>query len=46
MKQPSEATLARWAEQIEAKATDGCRVEVDGICPHGKPSWLRVLGWA
>ena len=26
------------------EATDGCRVEPDGICPHGHLSWLRFLG--
>lgn len=25
-------------------ATDGCRVEPDGICSHGHPSWLLRLG--
>ena len=27
-----------------ALATDGCRVEPDGYCPHGCPSWMIVLG--
>jgi len=27
-----------------ALATDGCRVELDGVCPHGHPSWLLRLG--
>lgn len=27
-----------------AKATDGCVVEPDGRCEHGKPSWLLVVG--
>ncbi len=26
------------------EATDGCLVEPDGECPHGRPSWLIVLG--
>lgn len=25
-------------------AADGCRVELDGVCPHGYPSPLRLLG--
>lgn len=25
-------------------ATDGCKVEPDGRCPHGHPSWLIKLG--
>lgn len=24
-------------------ALDGCRVEDDGKCPHGYPSWVRFL---
>tara|TARA_R110000751_G_scaffold256960_1_gene356429 strand:- start:169 stop:573 length:405 start_codon:yes stop_codon:yes gene_type:complete len=27
-----------------AEAIDGCRVEPDGTCPHGAPSWLLQLG--
>jgi hypothetical protein len=27
------------------EALDGCWVEPDGTCPHGKPSWLLVLGY-
>jgi len=27
-----------------AEAIDGCRVEPDGTCPHGAPSWLIQLG--
>lgn len=26
------------------EASDGCIVEPDGICPHGRPSPLLVLG--
>jgi hypothetical protein len=26
------------------KAQDGCRVEPDGHCEHGSPSWLLVIG--
>lgn len=25
-------------------STDGCKVEPDGTCPHGYPSWLIQLG--
>ena len=42
---PSIATMERWLEAGVAKATDGCRVEPDGTCPHGKRSWLVVLGY-
>ena len=43
-KQPSSATMMRWMENGVAKATDGCRIEPDGTCPHGCHSWLVVLG--
>jgi len=43
-RRPSAATLARWSNDGIAKATDGCRVEPDGTCPHGHPSWLLKLG--
>ncbi len=44
VKQPSLAQLGRWLDAGVAKATDGCRVEPDGVCPHGKNSWLLVMG--
>jgi len=44
VKIPSQKTLERWSYDCEARAVDGCRVEVDGHCPHGCPSWLLVLG--
>lgn len=28
----------------DVEASDGCVVEPDGICPHGRPSPLLVLG--
>lgn len=43
-KAPSMATIAKWAMNGVAKATDGCTVEADGYCPHGKPSWVIVNG--
>ena len=43
-KTPSIKTMENWMENGVAKATDGCRVEPDGHCPHGKPSWLLELG--
>ena len=43
-KQPSIATMRRWMNDGVAKATDGCRVEPDGICPHGCKSWILKLG--
>ena len=41
---PSIETLADWADDGGCEATDGCWVEVDGVCPHGRPSWALVLG--
>lgn len=41
---PSLRSLERWASDGVAKATDGCRVEPDGSCPHGRPSWLLATG--
>ena len=43
-KRPSVATMEKWVERGVARATDGCRVEPDGRCPHGAESWLLVLG--
>ena len=44
-KQPSLASLEKAMDNDGAvKATDGCRVEPDGVCPHGHPSWLLKLG--
>ena len=43
-KVPSIATMTRWMMNGEAKATDGCIVEPDGTCEHGKPSWLLKMG--
>jgi hypothetical protein len=42
---PSIPTMERWMEKGIARATDGCKVEPDGECPHGKPSWLIALGF-
>ena len=44
-KPPTITTLNKWSFDGVAKALDGCRVEPDGVCPHGKPSWLMALGY-
>jgi len=44
-RQPTEKALERWASDGVAKATDGCRVEPDGVCQHSHRSWLLVLGF-
>lgn len=41
---PSLKTLMEWMDEGGAEATDSCWVEPDGICPHGKKSWLLVMG--
>lgn len=41
---PSIEQLEDWAEGGICETTDGCYVEPDGHCEHGKPSWLLVLG--
>jgi len=43
-KEPSLDTMMRWERTGKAKATDGCRVEPDGTCEHGHPSWLLISG--
>jgi hypothetical protein len=42
---PDMETLEEWVSDGIAEATDGCRVEPDGVCEHGHSSWLRVLGF-
>lgn len=42
--QPSIKSMERWVFDGIARATDGCKVEPDGTCPHGHPSWLIVMG--
>jgi hypothetical protein len=45
MKAPTVATMYRWMDAGVAKATDGCKTDLDGYCLlHGKPSWLLALG--
>ena len=44
-KVPSIKTLERWSNDCVCKTPDGCRVEPDGICPHGWNSWLIILGY-
>ena len=44
-KAPSIKTMERWTSDGVARATDGCRVEPDGICQHGHMSWIMRLGY-
>ena len=41
---PDLETLTDWVDDGGCEATDGCWVEVDGYCPHGKPSWAIAMG--
>ena len=42
--EPEIGTLIRWEMDGDNEATDGCRIEPDGTCEHGHPSWLLYLG--
>ena len=44
MKEPSMKSLEKMVYNGIAKATDGCKVEPDGVCPHGCKSWLLEVG--
>jgi hypothetical protein len=40
--EPSWEEMEEWMwEDSAVEASDGCIVELDGVCPHGHPSWLR-----
>ena len=41
--EPSVSDLKYWSFDGVAEATDGCRVEPDGECEHGYPSWFIYL---
>ena len=43
-KQPTQKTIEKWFWDDYCKATDGCKVELDGCCSHGHVSWLIYLG--
>lgn len=42
---PTMRQMEQWAFDGIAEAVDGCRVEPDGVCEHGKQSWLLYLGY-
>lgn len=42
---PSLEELADMARESYGETPCGCHVEPDGICGHGRESWLRILGW-
>ena len=41
---PAFETVRAWQFDGVCDALDDCRVEPDGHCPHGFPSWLLALG--
>lgn len=42
--EPSIEQLEEWDSEGGCYTADGCWVEPDGECEHGKVSWLRALG--
>ena len=42
---PTMDMLTEWVMDGVAEATDGCRIEPDGVCQHNHPSWLLRLGY-
>ena len=51
LKRPSDHTVALMllaaanGDPIPAECIHGCKVEADGVCEHGHPSWLLKLGY-
>lgn len=43
-KPPSIKTLEKYSDDGVAKTPCGCRVEPDGTCVHGNPSWMIIQG--
>jgi hypothetical protein len=41
---PDIEEIEEWMNDGGCEATDGCWVEPDGTCEHGKKSWALVLG--
>ena len=43
---PSMAEIMESADDgtCEAVCPEGCIVETDGTCEHGRPSWMLLLG--
>ena len=42
---PCQSSLEQYVSDAVCPTPDGCRVEPDGICEHGIPSWLLILGY-
>lgn len=45
VKEPSLKSLEKMSMDGIARALDGCRIEHDGVCQHGAPSWLLHMGF-
>lgn len=43
-KVPGIRTLEKYSDDAVAKTPCGCRVEPDGTCGHGVPSWMLIAG--
>lgn len=43
-RKPSQETLIEWSSLGISQTTCGCKVEIDGYCEHGNPSWFIILG--
>jgi hypothetical protein len=43
VKPPSVKTLEKWDYEGYSKTPCGCKVEPDGICQHGNPTWLDII---
>ena len=42
---PTIVELNGWMDRGICLCPDGCQVEPDGDCPHGYPSWLKILSF-
>jgi hypothetical protein len=42
--EPDVETIEEWFFGGYCLATDGCKVEPDGWCPHGYVSWMIQMG--
>ena len=42
--EPTMDQLMEWEAEGGCETPCGCWVEPDGVCEHGEPSWLIILG--
>ncbi len=45
LEEPTEAEIFAEADDAVCTAAcpEGCRIEPDGMCPHGRPSWVSLM---